>query len=173
MAVTTLVATAGAANANTYCLRAVANQYHTDRPAADTVWSSATDAEKDAALLFATKLMDSMFEWKGWAVDGIQALSWPRTGLLTRNRYQLPSTTIPVEVQYATAEFARQLLAGDRTGDNDVETQGLTHLGVGSVVMDFKEFQVPKVVPDLVRNLIPCEWGYVRGRSGVTQLVRA
>lgn len=174
MAVSTIVTTAGSASANAYVSLAVADQYHLDRPAAGTTWSSASDDEKTAAILWATKLLDSKYEWEGWAADAVQVLAWPRTGLMNRNRtVALSTTAIPTEIQQATAEFARQLLAGDRAGDSDVETQGITRLTAGSVSLSFKDSVYAKVVPDAVVNLIPCDWGHVRGTSSVRMLARA
>jgi hypothetical protein len=174
MAVSTLVPTAGAATANTYCTRAVADQYHLDRPAVSTTWSGATNDQKDAALLWATKLLDQNFEWNGYVVDSVQKLLWPRSGLMDVNDYTTLSwTAIPERIQFATAEFARQLLAADRAGDSDVETQGVTSLKAGSVALTFKDNVRAKVVPDVVARMIPSAWGRVRGVSSFRQLERA
>ena len=162
MPVSALVATAGSATANTYCTLAVANQYHLDRPAAGTVWSAATDDQKNSGLLFATVLLDRLFYWNGYVVNEIQNLLWPRMGLYEVNRISaLDYTTIPQLIQWATAEFSRQLIAEDRTGDSDVQTQGIKLIKVGSVRIDFKDAVFAKPIPDIVTNLIPEEWGYV------------
>lgn len=174
MAVTALVTTAGASDANAYVSLTVADQYHEDRPAADSVWAAATTAQKNAAILWATELLDALYDWAGWAVTSTQRLSWPRNGLITKNRYTLPSTTIPTEIQHATAEFARQLLVADRAGDSDIETQGITDLSVGPIRLSFKDSVTAKVIPDAVYHLIPIAWGTPRGRvTGVRELVRA
>jgi len=82
--------------------------------------------------------------------------------------------TIPVELQRATAEYARQLLASDLAGNSDIETLGITALTAGPVSLSFKESVFAKPVPDTVVLLIPAGWGYVRGRStGVRELQRA
>lgn len=173
MPVSALVTTPGSASANAYVTLAVANQYHLDRPAVGTTWSAATDDAKTAAILFATKQLDALYVWSGFAVDGTQALCWPRNGMLTRNGYTIATTVIPTELQHACAEFARQLLAADRTGDSDIETQGITGLKAGSVELTFKDNVYAKVIPDVVANLIPAEWGYLRNRRGSRDLVRA
>jgi hypothetical protein len=174
MAVSTLVTTPGASNANAYVDLATADQYHSDRPAVGTTWSSATDVDKMQAILWATKLLDSLYDWTGWVIDDTQSLLWPRTGMYYRNGYYVPSTVIPTELQYATAEYARQLLVSDRAGDNDVETQGIKSLKAGPVALEFKDGVTAKVVPDAVFHLIPEEWGVPRGRSRmVVELERA
>ena len=174
MAVTTLVATAGANNANTYATLVVADQYHEDRPPAGTTWSGATDEEKNAALLWATKLLDSLVDWSGWVVDDVQVLLWPRSGMVYPSGYAVDSDSIPTELQEATAEYARQLLAKNRAEDSDIETQGITSVKAGPVTLTFKNSVFSKVVPDAVYHLIPRSWGTVQGRmSGTLELLRA
>lgn len=175
MPVSTIVATAGSANANAYCTVAAADQYHLDRPA-DTAgtWAAASTDQKTAAILWATKLLDSTYEWEGFVATATQSLLWPRSGLLYQSGYAVPVTVIPVPLRDACAEFARQLLVADRTADSDIETQGLTALSAGAVSLTFKDSVQPKVVPDAVANLIPASWGVCRGRAAsVRQLVRA
>jgi len=175
MPVSTLVTTAGAANANAYCDLAFAEQYQLDRPAVGTTWTAASTDQKNQSILWATKLMDALWEWNGFATDSIQALLWPRQGMVKLNGWELVDLhTIPVELQRATAEYARQLLASDLTGNSDIETFGVTSLRAGPVAFTFKDAVYAKPVPDIVVNLIPCAWGYPRSRNrGVRQLQRA
>lgn len=163
MAVSALDATVGGASANTYTTLAEANQYHEDRPASGATWSGAEDDEKNAALLWAQKLLDSMFEWSGAVTGYTQALLWPRIGMYYRSGEEVSSSVIPDELKWAQAEFARQLMAADRAGDSDVETQGITKLVAGPVELEFKDNVAAKVVPDAVVNLIPDDWGWVSG----------
>jgi hypothetical protein len=172
MPVSTLIATAGASNANSYTDVAFADQYHADRPPVSTTWTAATTDQKTAALLWATKILEQYVEWRGTVVDTTQALLWPRAGLVALNGWEaLDHTTIPVQIQWATAEFARQLLVSDRMGDSEVESQGLKLLKVGPIRLDFKEWVYAKPVPDIVARLIPESWGYIRSR-GERDLVR-
>lgn len=175
MPVSTLVTTPGSATANAYVTLAVANQYHLDRPAVGTTWSAATDDQKNAAILWATTLMDSLWDWTGYATDAVQALLWPRGGMLKRNDWEyVADDVIPVELQHATAEYARQLLAGDLAGNSEIETQGITALTAGPVSLTFKDSVVAKPVPDAVVNLIPYSWGRPYSRSrGTRELQRA
>jgi hypothetical protein len=173
--ISSLVTTVGASNANAYVSLAVADQYHSDRPAVGTTWSSATDVDKMQAILFATKLLDDLVEWTGWVVTETQALLWPRTGMWYRNGYSVSTTIIPTELQEATAEFARQLLVADRAADSDVETYGLESFKAGPASLSFNlDYVTAKVVPDLVVHMLPGEWyERIRGRkSGSRELLR-
>jgi len=175
MPVSTLVTTPGAANANAYCTLAFAEQYQLDRPAVGTTWSAATSDQKNAAILWATLLMDSLWDWTGHTTDTTQVLQWPRQGMLKRTGWEYVDVhTIPTELQQATAEYARQLLAGDLAGNSDIETQGITSLRAGPVALTFKDSVIAKPVPDTVFNLIPPSWGSVRSRvGGFSRLARA
>lgn len=176
MAVSPLIITPGAANANAYVSRLAADQILLDRPQFGTtvttgLWSAATDDQKDSAILWATKLLDRLFKWNGWVVDDIQSLLWPRLGLYRSNSiYPLDSTTIPNEIQEATAEFARQLLMSERTLDSDVSSQGIKLIKAGSVRIDFKDTVYAKPVPDLIVNLIPGEWCYLIQNHGIQEI---
>lgn len=175
MPVSTLITTPGSASANAYCDVAFADQYNLDRPAVGTTWATATPDQKSAAILWATVLMDRMWNWTGYVVDTTQVLLWPRQGMLkpTMLEYE-PLTSIPIEIQRATAEYARQLLVSDLAGNSQIETLGITSLKAGPVSFTFKDSVVAKPVPDTVFNLIPCMWGWVRSRaSGVSDLLRA
>ena len=178
MAVSTLVTTAGSATANAYISVTVADQFHLDHPqfgttAATGLWSVATTDQKSAAILWATKLLDRLFEWNGSVVDTTQKLLWPRAGLSDVNNWNnLSTTTIPDQIQWATAEFARQLLMSERMLDSDIQTQGIRSLKAGPIALTFKDSVYAKQVPDSVVNLIPYEWGYPRFRSE-RELLRA
>jgi hypothetical protein len=170
----TLVTTPGAANANSYCSLTEAADYHAAHPYGDA-WTDADSGDdgRSKALATATRLLDEWMEWGGSAWQATQKLAWPRYGFLARhNTAQLVDwTTIPDFVKNATAEFARQLLAEDRTADSDVETQGLSSLQVGSVQLSFRDGVRQKVVPDSVAAMLS-HVGTVRGASFATPLVR-
>jgi hypothetical protein len=158
----TLVATPGAANANAYATLAQADAYHEAHAHGDT-WRETYVERKQRALLTATRLLDQHIVWGGTAASTTQRLAWPRTGLLDANGNVLSSTAIPERIAEACAELARQLLAADRTADNDA--QGLTSLTVGSISMTWATpAQLVKVLPDAVWYLVAL-WGTVRTRS--------
>jgi len=169
----TLVATAGAADANVYATLAQADAYHEAHAYGDA-WRAAYVEQKHRALLTATRLLDQHLVWAGAAASTTQRLAWPRTGLRDIHGNTLSSTTIPDRIVEACAELARQLLAADRTADSEVEAQGLSSLSVGSISMTFTSAVAVKVLPDAVWYLV-APWGTVRTRSmeGPIALARA
>jgi hypothetical protein len=187
--VPTLNATPGAEDANSYATVQEANAYHDSRLHSED-WTAADVGTKTVALIMATRLIDSLYDWTGDIASGQQALLWPRVGMSRRTgsgrsgwnpgagwyggAYPIASDVIPPELKNATAEFARQLIGEDRSADSDIETQGLKSLRAGPVSLEFKGDVAPKVVPDAVYHLIPEDWGVARGRAAATQrLVRA
>jgi hypothetical protein len=176
----TLVATPGAADANSYATVEEADAYYDSRLYADG-WL-ASGVNKAAALAMASRLLDGFFTWTGDAATqrqssrlpryafftwtgapstAEQALCWPRQGMYSRNGYLIASGEIPNALKNATAELAGQLLTADRTVDNDIEAMGITSLKAGPVSLSFKDLVENKVMPDAVLLLLVPSW-YVK-----------
>jgi hypothetical protein len=157
-----IIETPGDPDANSYVTVADADAYHQTRPASQVAtWTAATADDKAAAVVMATELLDANFMWNGTPTSVDQALAFPRTGLTNRNGVPVDPGIIPRELKRATSEFARQLLTGNRTADNDVARMGLTDLKAGPISLSFKEgttSEVPAVIPDAVRMMIPVTW---------------
>jgi predicted NBD/HSP70 family sugar kinase len=160
-----LIDTPGAADANTYSSVADADAYHAAHLYPET-WDDADTDDRERALQMATRLLDQWFEWNGAAVGSVQALLWPRVGVVGPNGYAEPSDAIPARVRDATAELARQLLTTDRTADSDVESQGIKKVKAGSVEVEFSGAGGAKPIPDAVLGFLVPWYGRVKGRSG-------
>lgn len=180
-----LITTPGAANADSYATLAEATAYNAGRTFSSD-WTDNDSPDQEAALKQAARMLDSSFRWTGAAVDDVQALTWPRSGMLTRNGFAIPtagSTSIPQALKDAQSEFARQLLVADRTADNEAQKQGISSVKAGPVTVAFKASEssstvalrdadvarmgpdfdyLSAMIPDAVRNLIPPSW-YTRG----------
>jgi hypothetical protein len=169
----TVVTTPAAADANSYCSVAEGDTYHLGHLYA-TKWTDASADRKATAVVMATRLLDSLYEWAEFQTTVEQALAWPRTGILARNQLAFVGEyEIPIDLINATAEFARQLLEADRSADNVVETMGVTSLTAGPVSLTFKDGVLPKVIPDAVQSMLPSWWGIIRGATGIRELIRA
>ena len=68
---------AGLANANSYADVADGNAYH-DGHLYATAWTAATDAQKAAALVMSSRLIDAEFQFNGTRTVDAQSLQWPR-----------------------------------------------------------------------------------------------
>jgi hypothetical protein len=161
----TIEATPGHASANSYATIAEGNTYHENHLYASS-WDDADDDTKCRALVMATRLLDTWFEWTtGLPASGTQALLWPRDAAYGPNGYEHDDDEIPVLVKEATIEWARHLIAGDRTADSDIETQGISALKAGSVFLQFRSGVSAKPVPDAVQAKAS-HYGRMRGRGG-------
>lgn len=172
----TVTATPGAANANSYCTVAEADAYYEARLFSDA-WDNASAADKNKAVIMATKTLDRMMrghktlipsssttrqyrkdrKWTGAPADAVQVLAWPRSGMVDGNGNAVATTVIPAALKNAVAEFAGQMLGGDRTADNDVIVQGLASVNAG-VALSFREGLMPQVLPDAVTDELVPSW---------------
>lgn len=171
----TIIATPGAANANSYLTMLEFNAYLATRlsiPELDNV------DDTTVLLTMATRGIDAMFSprrrvvthkdgvkylhvsktWTGAPATLIQRLAWPRTGMRNRNGVEIPSDVIPDELKESTAEFAVMLAVDDTTRDNDVSVQGITSVKAGSVSVNFKDSIERHVLPDAAFDLLVPSW---------------
>lgn len=154
----TVITTPGAADANSYISVAEFDLYVTTRPHVPSVVSTATQVQKEAAIIAATRIIDSHVCFLGSAVTGTQALMWPRHGMLSRTGFTILTTVIPQELKTATAELAVLLLMGDRSLDLAPVAQGLKGLKAGPISLDFKDKIDVNVVTAFVKALLVKSW---------------
>jgi hypothetical protein len=173
----------GMANANSYANAADGDTYHEGHLYA-TAWTGATSASKEAALVMATRVIDALFRFNGFKRMATQGLQWPRRecrdpdaqngivpGLLLIRGPFLDETKVPAVVVQATCEMARELLAGDRTGDPD--GAGMLQINLtGSLTAIFDTAHPRPVVPRLVRAMLAPLGSVLEGGGGEVRLVR-
>src|SRR5688572_12267975 len=100
----------GKVDANSYASVADGDAYY-DGHLYATAWTAATLANKEKALVFATRLIDAEYQFAGWKSHESQALQWPRGSCLDPDGTEdLPSDAVPKAVVDATCELARELL---------------------------------------------------------------
>ncbi len=140
----------GKPDANSYAAVADGDAYF-DGHLYASAWTAATVDRKAAALVMATRLIDSQVQFNGGRTSAAQALQWPRTecpdpdkGLLAVS-VLLPMLSnyvdynlVPPAVVQATCEMARELLVVDRTasppgeGLDTVTTAHSSHAATGT-----------------------------------------
>ena len=158
---------AGAA-ANAYASLADSGAYHAGH-LHGTAWAEANTAQKDKALIWASRLLDENVAWHGRRAQRGQGLAWPRTGVRDRDGYGIASDTIPAAVVDATAELARALLAADRTAEPD--TKGIARITVGALELEVDKTDRADVVPNTVARMV-APYGRIIGR-GMLRVVRS
>ena len=138
---------------NSYCTRAEADDYFASRLHSGA-WTGAVNADKEVALIMATRQIDLAFEFDGSTTEIGQGLQWPRIGMFGPTGEVIEEDEIPNRLIEATAEMAMALLSTDRTLDSD--SDALSSLGVGPISISFKQSNTPsrKPIPDIVAELL-------------------
>ncbi len=158
----TIVATAGAADANSYVTEAELTAWIEDRLRNSTAVAAATSDTKKKALVLATRLLDEQIEWEGDPSEPtVQALQWPRYGLEDDKGNTLDEDVVPQRLKNATMELACNLIDSDRTAE--VSTEGIDRIKAGPVEIEFSASTPParKVMTDTVLEMIAL-WGESR-----------
>lgn len=165
----TLVATPGAATANSYCIRQEGDAYHQVH-LYNTPWTQADDWKKEAALIMATRILDEQVAWNGQLASTTQALRWPRSGVLDRDGLTYcESATIPTFLKHATAELARHLLIEDRTKDRGF---GIASVTADTVEVVFDKLDQKPVLPASVAAILAPYGQITTPGRGVVKVVR-
>ena len=165
----TIDATVGGSDSNSYVTMAEATTYMKDR-LHKTAWDNAGSSDKAAALLWAAKIIDSRMEWLGQRATETQALSWPRVYAVDPDPAYLPTINelfgrpiiayipgdiIPNDIKYAQCEMALALLGSDLSAQPG--STGLNSLAVGSLKLDFAPTReqtptIPRQVDELLNR---------------------
>lgn len=173
----------GLADANAYAAVVDATAYH-DGHLYPAAWTGATADAQAAALVMATRLIDTLFQFKGFRRLSTQALQWPRRWVPDPDNdagsvfVGMPGgpyfdeTKVPKIVVDATCELARELIEQDRTDDPDDE--GLKSIAVeGAVNLEFNAATRRPVATAVVQAMLGKVGDYIGGQSGMARLERA
>jgi hypothetical protein len=175
----------GAADANSYGAAADGDSYH-DGHLYASAWTGATTAQKEAALVMATRLIDRCYQFGGFRASNTQALQWPRrlcpdpdgprrTGLYLygspAEAGYFPSDAIPACLVDAVCETARELLKADSSDAPDSQELKSIQL-VGGMRIDFDKADQQPQIPPTAQMFLSKLGIYLGGRSSVAKLVR-
>jgi hypothetical protein len=185
----------GKADANSYADVADGDAYH-DGHLYASAWTAAISSRKAAALVMATRVIDSQFQFNGSRTSSSQALQWPRAecpdpdkGLVTLSAL-LPILsnfvdydTVPAAVVQATCEMARELLLVDRTaappgeGIAATQTSQATHTATdGSSGMSsttYSKADTRPIISSVARAMLGKFGALISSGGGAVRLVRA
>ena len=172
----------GRTDANSYASVAEGDAYFEGHvyPAA---WTGATADKKAAALVMATRLIDSQFQFCGYRAHSEQALQWPRAecpdpdrGLVTVSALQpilsdfVPYDSVPKAVVQATCEVARTLLVEDRTANPVGE--GLKFSALSSLQQSFDKNDTRPVISRVAQVMLGKFGTLLSRKGGVVRLER-
>ena len=148
---------AGTPGANAYCSLDEAEAFFEER-LHKAAWDNAADEDKEAALIWATRLLDETVLWNGRPASADQPLAWPRHGVVDPKGLEIEEDEIPPFLKRATAEFAMHLIQEDRTLETNRDLKGFRRLEVDviNIVVDTKSTQGKKQL------LPPSVWFIIR-----------
>lgn len=164
----------GLPDANAYANAADGDSYFEGHLYA-SAWTAASAENKDAALVFATRLIDAEYQFHGYTTKATQSLSWPRQRCPDPDAERgedgfLPSDEVPKEVVQATCEMARELLILDRT--TAPLGEGLKYQNVGPDQTGYSKADVRPIISHLAQAMLAKIGVLVKSKSGSVQLVR-
>ena len=172
-------ATPGSPTANSYVSIAGATVYLAERLHVEPWYQHLPTTEgygslahlREAALIWATSLIDSQVRWLGQPTFEGQALAWPMTGYVDTWGNPVDDATIPANIQRATAYYALALLR-DTTEAPGATTSAVRRKKIGALEIEYQQ-QTSTTLPKAAHLAIPSEvrallapYGYLRG--GVT-----
>lgn len=140
-----------------------------------TSWTAATTAKKESALVMATRLIDSQYQFRGTKTNEGQALQWPRENCRDPDlgRWSdglVASDSVPKAVVEATCEMARELIIADRTAAPPGE--GLSYHNVGSDQTGYNKTDTRPIISHVAQALLSKYGALIRAKSGSIPLTR-
>ena len=165
----------GKVDANSYANSADGDAYH-DGHLYATAWTGATMAKKEAALVMATRLIDSQFQFDGGKLNEAQALQWPRENCHDPDADgwgggTIASNVVPRLVIQATCEMARELIVADRTASPAGE--GLKYQNVGTTQTGYDKSDTRPVISRVAQAMLAKYGTLLNRKGGVVRLVRS
>ena len=145
-----------------------ADLYHEMRLHVET-WTNADDDTKEAALMWATRLLNDLINWAGYKTSQGQALRWPRNFVYDLDGYLLDSGTIPDFLKSATSEYARNLIDSDLTEGNAMA--GFKSLKIDVLEMEIDKYSQAATIPPAVWDMIKQYGDKYRNSTRVTERI--
>ncbi len=143
----------GLANANSFASVDEADAYN-ESQLYGAAWTAAIPERKTAALVMATRLLDSACIWPGSRTyPAVQALAWPRSNVVV-DGVAIPTNIVPTPVKNATCELARLLLSNDLTVDPAENNLKRINLGDSALEIEFRDGSKKQQIPTIISTLL-------------------
>lgn len=104
-------------------------------------------SDKAAALIEATRILDSQFDWVGVIASSTQSLRWPRAYAVDADGRSIENTIVPTQIKVATVNLAYFLL---QNGGPAAADAGLKGLKIGPIDLKFDDNSTVIGVPPLI-----------------------
>jgi hypothetical protein len=163
----------GLPEANSYASLAEGDAYFAGHLYA-TPWTGASTANREKALMFATRLVDSQFQFRGARTHEDQGLQWPRSRCPDPDGDAstpfMRQDKVPKAIVEATCEMARELLIQDRTAAYPGE--GLISVWTDTGGTRYSKRDVRPILSHTAQAMLLKYGRPVRSRSGPVNLIR-
>ncbi len=172
----------GKVDANSYANVADGDAYF-DGHVYATTWTAASNANKEKALVMATRLIDSQYQFNGWKAHDSQALQWPRERchdpdkgpavsfmLLANLGTYVEADEVPKAVIDATCEMAKELLLLDRTTAPPGE--GISYTYAGTDGTGYSKRDVRPIISHVAQAMLSKFGTLISAGSGNVSLIR-
>ena len=146
----TLNSTAGDPSANSYVSLVEANTYLEAHLKASS-WSVLDDERKKAALISATRALDSM-RFGGRKASQTQSLLWPRQYIYDYENYLI--TGIPKQLKDAECELAIWMLTEDDRIAGQFELETMDSVEIGPIKYKIKSGYDAEIIPSYIEDLL-------------------
>jgi hypothetical protein len=151
----------GLADATSYVSVADAGAYFAVDPNV-TDWETLTLEQQQQWLNWATRLLDQKVIWAGYPTTTMQALRWPRTGVINRDGLRIASDEIPRQLVELVCEFVKFIRVTDPTAGSDIDQ--IQRLQVDVIEIEFQEDTAQPLFPSIIGSLLI---GLGKMRSGL------
>jgi hypothetical protein len=120
----------------------------------DALVTRVTMNEREAALVWATRLLDQMMIWNGTKRTNEQVLRWPRSGVLDPDGFFYDYDTIPPLLEEGTAELALVLLESNAFKQPGILGQGVDNVQLGPLRVNIASSERTDVIPQNILSLL-------------------
>jgi hypothetical protein len=130
-----LIVEIGSVQANSYTSVVDADAYIATRLYTTNWPSSATPegiAQKEKALIWAARIIDTHIKWDGTRQYEYQARAWPRCNACDSDGWLIRIDTVPEQIKWAQVELAYELLSNDRITEPD--TKGIKKIKIEGAI---------------------------------------
>jgi hypothetical protein len=160
----------GKADANAYANVADGDAYHAGHLYA-SAWTAATADNKAVALVMASRLIDTEYQFGGTRSVATQSLQWPREDCPDPDAGDMVAETmVPKAVVEAACELARELIIADRTAAPAGE--GLKYYNNAGVQTGYDKTDTRPIISAVAQALLAKYGSLIKSKSGSVKLVR-
>ncbi len=118
-----------------------------------TAWDAVGSTDRSKALVSGTRFLDRQ-NWQGQKTSGVQALEFPRTGLVDKDGNDVGSVAVPLLVEEANYEMALAILEDATIVENANSGTNTKRVKAGSAEVEFFRQTDGTKLPTIIQELI-------------------